>query len=187
MKNMHRCILLCSFLLLLSSSVQASVRGIDVTVSDVGGRLAYRGKTNADGTFSTDRIAPGNYVVQFNAKAASVAADEYAIVVGAGRHKVVAESVAGEKFVGGGVAMRLKAPAGTRISGQVAQGRADGRGLRIVNGRRYVLATVPMGSNLGPRWVEEGTPSHLHVVRYNIDTVRDLQDRGAGMARRRGR
>ena len=187
MKKMPRGVLLCSFLLLVASSVQAAISAMNVTVSDADGRLTYRGKTDADGTFSTGRIAPGNYVVQFNGKGGSVAAGEYAIVVGAGRHKVVAESVTGEKLVGGGVAMRLKAPAGTRISGQVAQGRADALGTRIVNGRRYVLAVASIGSNLGPRWVEEGAPSDLNVRRYNIDTIRELQDRGAGMAHRRGR
>ena len=187
MKKMRGGILLGSFLLLFASSVQADVGGIDVTVSDSEGRLGYRGKTTGDGTFSTGRIAPGNYVVQFKDADASVRDGEYAIVVGAGRNKVVAESVAGEKFVGGGVAMRVKAAAGTQISGQVAQGRADALGARIVNGRRYVLAAVPIGSNVGPRWVEEGTALPLNIVRYSLDSVRELQDRGSGMARRRGR
>lgn len=183
MKNIPR-ILFCSLLLLLPASVQASVSGMNVTVSDAAGQLVYRGTTNADGTFSTGRIARGNYVVQLNARGASVARGEYAIVIGAGKHKVVAESVAGEKFVGGGVAMRVRAAGGTRISGQVAQGGADAVRARIVDGRRYVLAYPPVGSNLGPRWIEEGTPSPFNTVRYSYDSVRDLQDRGAGIPRR---
>lgn len=185
MKNMSRGLLLCSFLLLLAASVQARVGGMDVTVSDSAGRLAYRGQTDADGTFSTGRIAPGKYVVQLNARDASVRDGEYAIVVGAGRHKVVADSVAGEKFVRGGVAMRVKAPGGTRISGQVAEGASAVLGRRIVDGRRYVLTVGLIGTNLGPRWVEEGTPAPYNIVRYSYDSVRDLQDRGAGMPRRR--
>ena len=187
MKKMLRGVLLGSFLLLLVPSVQASVRGMEVTVSDSEGRLAYRGTTRADGSFSTGHIAPGKYVVQFKSWDGSVAGDEYAVVVGAGRHKVVAESVAGEKFVGGGVAMRVKAAPGTRISGQVAQGAANALGVRIVDGRRYVLASGVVGTNLGPRWVEEGTPPPMNIVRYSLDSVRELQDRGSGMARRRGR
>lgn len=183
MKNIPR-ILFGSLLLLTAASVQGSVGGMDVTVSDAAGLLAYRGKTNADGTFSTARIKRGNYVVQLNARDESVRGGEYAVVVGAGRHKVVAESVAGEKFVRGGVAMRVKATGGTRISGQIAEDGSTALGTRIVNGRRYVLLGAPIGSNLGPRWVEEGTPSPFNVVRYSYDSVRDLQDRGAGIPRR---
>ena len=142
---------------------------------------------SADGTFATGPIAPGNYVVQFKGKDAANDDAAYAIVVGAGRHKVVAYSVRGDKFASGGIAMRVKAPAGTRISGQVAEGAANALGARFANGRRYVLAYAPIGSNVGPRWVEEGTPPSWNVVRYSNDTMRELQDRGAGMARRNGR
>ena len=44
----------------------------------------------------------------------------YAIVVSAGTKKVTAATLPGEKFAGGGVALRLVVGAGLNITGQVA-------------------------------------------------------------------
>ena len=151
---------------------------MDVIVVDAKSNLAYRGRLAADGSFSTGTLRPGNYVVQFNARG-GVPRENYAIVVGAGRNKVVAESVNGGKFADGGVAMRVKVPSGARIVGHVATGGAEAAGVKIINGRRYVLAFESIGSHLGARWVEEGTKSSRNIIYWDREAVQEMQDRGS--------
>jgi hypothetical protein len=175
------CTLLCGGLLFLAAAAAyGSAAGLDVTVSDGAGKLAYRGKTNADGVFTTGRLAPGNYVVQFNSKDARMKESDYAIVVAAGKQMVTAESVAGEKFTGGGVAMRVKVGSNLHITGQVASGGANALGVKVVNGKRYILVGAETGSNIGPHWVEEGVPAPGNLVRLRPEAVREIQERGNG-------
>jgi len=52
------------------------------------------------------------------------------LIVSAGKKKVSADAVAGEKFLAGGVAMKIEFDAASSIVGQVGAGRAlggDGR------------------------------------------------------------
>ena len=97
-----------------------------VTVSDAGGKAAFKGVTKTDGTFATANLTPGNYVVQFNATSGGMKGNHYAIVVAAGTKKVTADAVPGEKFSGGGVALRVVVGAGLNITGQVAP-ETDGK------------------------------------------------------------
>jgi hypothetical protein len=92
---------------------------MDVVVSDNGGKAAFKGATKTDGTFATPALKPGSYVVQFNTKNSAVKSGQYSIIVAAGPKKVVANAVAGERFLGGGVAMKVEAAAGASITGQV--------------------------------------------------------------------
>lgn len=165
-----------------ASLALAATPSINVTVADASGKVAYKGKTAANGTFSTGKLQPGNYVVQFNSDNAK---GDYAIVVSAGKKKVTADSVAGGKFAKGGVAMKVDNSAGVNISGQVAEAvkngestLADGTKVKVVNGKRYVWVSGGTGSNLGGRWVEEGTPEARNVGRLSTDSVRSIQDRG---------
>jgi len=91
-------------------------------VSDAGGKAAFKGITKSNGDFQTAKLAPGNYVVQFIAKSPAVKGGQYSIVVAAGKKKVVANAVAGEKFLAGGVAMKVEVGAGLNIAGQVVIG-----------------------------------------------------------------
>lgn len=111
---------LCLFLV-AGSVASAGVPSINVMVSDSTGKAAFKGATQADGGFATNKLQPGNYVVQFTAKNSSMKGP-YSIVVAAGKKKVVANAVAGEKFMGGGVAMRVEVGAGSNIIGQVWAG-----------------------------------------------------------------
>ena len=111
---------LCLFLV-AASFASAGVPPVNVTVSDSTGKAAFKGAIKADGGFSTGNLKPGNYVVQFTAKNASMKG-EYSIVVAAGKKKVVANAVAGEKFLGGGVAMKVEVGTGLNIIGQVWAG-----------------------------------------------------------------
>jgi hypothetical protein len=142
----------CAVVGLVASDAHGNVSGMDVTVSDAAGRPVYRGKTDAAGAFGTGRVAPGVYVVQLNAKKVALDRNDYGIFAAGGTHRVVADAVEGAKFASGGVAMRLKLKTATPIIGQVALGT------KIVDGTRYILMAPQTGSNIGPRWVEEGTP-----------------------------
>jgi hypothetical protein len=110
-------------LLLVAASVaNAGVPPMNVTVSDSTGKAAFKGVTKSEGDFATAKLQPGNYVVQFTSKNSSVKAGQYSIVVAAGKKKVVANAVAGEKFLGGGVAMKVEVGSGLNITGQVVTG-----------------------------------------------------------------
>lgn len=119
MKNLIRGTLL-SFALLAACMAYGGVSPINVTVSDAGGKASFKGVTNAKGTFATAKLKPGNYVVQFNSTSGTLRGNRYAIVVSAGMKKVAAAAVPGEKFAGGGVALRVVVGAGLNITGQVA-------------------------------------------------------------------
>ena len=179
MKNIFRNILFS--VLLVAASAAYAVPGIGVTVFDPAGKVAYKGKTAANGTFATRTLEPGNYVVQFNGKPKQD--NNYALVVSAGKQKVTADTVAGAQFGGGGVAMRVKVGQGLNITGQVFDAtNVAGTKMKIVNGRRYFWATSGLGTNLGPRWVEEGTADAYNMVRSSPDMLRDVQEAGGGWA-----
>jgi hypothetical protein len=124
-KNLIRGTLL-SFVLLAACMAYGGTPPLNVTVSDAGGKAAFKGVTNANGTFATANLKPGDYVVQFNATSGGMKGNRYAIVVSAGTKKVAAAAVPGEKFAGGGVALKLVVGAGLKITGQVAPA-ADGK------------------------------------------------------------
>jgi hypothetical protein len=150
---------------------------MDVTVSDATGHLTYKGKVDAEGAFTTDAMAPGNYVVQFDGK--GVSHGRYALVVSAGRQKVVADEVEGSKFTEGGVAMRLKVAENHKITGRVFSLLTSDGQVRIVKGRRYVWVPAGTGSNLGGSWEEEGiTAPARNVINIGVEGLRRFQDRG---------
>jgi hypothetical protein len=179
-KNVLGLFLCCALLAAAPAVARGNVAGIDVTISDAAGRLVYRGKTDGNGAFATARVAPGNYVVQFNARNVDAKRKDYAIFAAAGRHRVVADEVEGAKFTGGGVAMRLKVAPGTPIIGQVALGGVHALGTKIVNGRRYVLLAPETGTHIGPRWVEEGAASARSVSRVTVDETAMIKQEGSG-------
>jgi hypothetical protein len=119
MNNLIRGALL-SFALVAACLANGGVSPVNVTVSDAGGKAAFKGATNAAGTFATANLKPGNYVVQFNSTSGGMKGSLYAIVVSAGTKKFAAAAVPGEKFAGGGVALRVVVGAGLNITGQVA-------------------------------------------------------------------
>jgi hypothetical protein len=90
--------------------------------------------------------------VQFNSKSpTAVNGNRYALFISAGNKKVVADTVAGEKFGGGGVAMRIEVVSGLKITGQVTTGllvRLDPK-----TGQRLVWLRPQIGSNMPGRWV----------------------------------
>ena len=151
------------------------------TVFDSGGRVAFKGATNVDRTFVTGNLPPGKYVVQFNAKSVAMNGNQYLVVVSAGRKKVIADAVAGEKFAAGGIAMRVEVGSGLKITGQVASGQtivsSAGITVRIVDGKRYVWIGSDLGSNLGGHWEEEGMASAKNIKGISMADLRKIQDR----------
>jgi hypothetical protein len=102
-----------------ASVASAAVPLINVTVADSSGKAAFKGTTDGRGSFATGKLQPGSYVVYFNSKSAPKGS-KYALVISAGKNKVVANAVEAEKFAGGGVAMKIDVAAGLNITGQVA-------------------------------------------------------------------
>src|SRR5947209_4636455 len=111
MKNMTAMVLAALFF--ASASIAFAAPPIDVTVSDATGKVGFKGKTDSNGTFATGKLAPGDYVVQFNST--NVKGDQ-ALVVSAGSKKMSASSVTSGQFRGGGVAMRIEVGKGLNIS-----------------------------------------------------------------------
>ena len=171
MKNMLR-ITLLPLLILAVSMAYGAVPAMNVTVSDASGKAAFKGTTNANGTFATSNLKPGNYVVQFNSKGA--AKGSYAIVVSAGKKKVSAAAVPGEKFARGGVAMKVDVGAGLNITGQVA---AEGNGPIAKNGKKMVWIPPQLGSNMPGHWAEEGSADAVAAKNAGNISTEDVQRR----------
>lgn len=161
-----------------ASLASGAVPKMNVTVSDSSGKAAYKGATNAEGTFATGALKPGGYVVQFNAKSADVKGNNYALVVSAGMKKVVANGVNGDKFAAGGVAMRIQVESGLTITGQVA---SDLKSM-TKDGKKLVWIPKQLGSNLPGHWVEADSAEAKQAMTagsYSIKNIQDKQAQGA--------
>jgi hypothetical protein len=172
MKNMIRSAVV-SLLLIAACMAYGAVPTMSVTVSDAGGKAAFKGSTNAKGTFETAKLKPGNYVVQFNSTSGAVKGNNYAIVVSAGTKKVSAAGVPGEKFAKGGVALKVDVGAGLNIAGQVA---AEANGASK-NGKKMVWIAPQLGSNMPGHWVEEGSAEAVAAKTSGSMSTQDLQNR----------
>ena len=153
------------FLLVGAAIAWGGIPPVNVLVSDKGGKAAFKGATNTSGAFATSKLQPGNYVVQFNSSSAELKGKQYAIVVSAGSKKVSA-NVAGDKFAGGGVAMKVDVGAGLNITGQVAAQNGptskDGK-------KKMVWIPKQLGSNVAGHWVEEDSAEA--IVAKNAGTL----------------
>ena len=142
-----------------------------VSVSDESGNAAYKGATNASGTFATAKLKPGKYVVQLNSKSPAVKGNNYAVVVSAGSKKVAASAVPGEKFNGGGVALKVDVGNGLNITGQVAEESKTA----MKDGKKMVWIPPALGSNLPGRWVpEDSAEAKTSKTRTHMST-KDVQ------------
>lgn len=108
--------------------------------------------------------------MQFNAKS-SLKGDPFAIVVSADK-KVVADSMPTGKFLKGGVAMKVEVARKMTLTGQVSEAgaailattdpKSNGK-VNYINGKKYVWVLSELGSNVGGRWVEAGSPAARNV------------------------
>jgi len=167
-------------LLGIATTAYGGVPSMNVTVFDANGKIAFKGATSANATFAARNLQPGNYVVQFDTRSAAVKNNQYLLVVSAGKKKVIASDVPGEKFIAGGVAMRVDVP-GSEITGQVATEQAvaqgDGAKSRMIDGKRYLWVGVELGSNRGGHWMEEGSPPTRNVTVLSQEDIQKKQDR----------
>jgi len=169
-----------ALLLGIGAAAYGGVPPMEVTVFDASGKVAYQGATAADATFATPNLHPGNYVVQFNSKSAGVKNNHYLLVVSAGKKKVIADAVPGEKFTAGGVAMKVDVGSGLKIAGLIAReegGASNGSPhVMVKNGKRFAWVTAQTGSNLGGHWVEVGAGEDRHIYRLNSGEIQKIHD-----------
>jgi hypothetical protein len=173
MKKMIRMAFL-SLLCLGASMAYGAVPAVNVNVSDATGKAAYKGATNSTGVFATAKLKPGNYTVQFNSSNAGLKGKQYTLVVAAGNKKVSA-NVAGEKFSGGGVAMKVEVGAGLNITGQVAAQEAP----VSKGGKKMVWIPPALGSNMPGHWAEEDSAEAKTSKSRGImskDSIQKMQD-----------
>jgi hypothetical protein len=175
MKNILRSAALF-LLFVVASMAYGAVPPVNVTVSDASGKAAFKGSTNSSGAFATSKLKPGNYVVQLNSSSAGLKGHHYAVVVSAGKKKVAANAVAGEKFSGGGVALKVDVGSGLNITGQVA---AEEAGAVSKNGKKMVWIEPILGSHMPGHWVEEdsaeakASKSRLNMSRDSVQKVQE--------------
>lgn len=107
MKHLVRNCILYFVLGIASAAARDAVPPINVSVFDGGGKVVFKGVTNAAGRFETAKVKSGNYVVQFTSSDAGLKANRYTLVVSAGTAKVSANAITGPRFAGRGVAMKI--------------------------------------------------------------------------------
>ena len=175
--------LLCLFTA-VSFAFGATIPTMEVTVTNAAGKVAYKGRTSASGAYATGKLEPGNYVVQFDAKGKIAKGEKFALSAIAGKINISSDSVAGERIVNPGVAMRITVESSSQITGQVApagsvskQTAAAGSAkqynapTKIIKGKRYIWVTAYTGSTEGGHWAEEGSPEAMQAVsRYKGNT-----------------
>jgi hypothetical protein len=149
---------------------------MSVSISDESGKPAYKGVTDSNGVFSTATLKPANYVIQFNSTNSEVKGKTYFMVVSAGKRKVTADSVAGEKFTGAGVAMRIAVGGAQSITGQVT----DSSMVKVdKNGKRMVWVPKKLGSNLPAHWASEDSAEAKEARTQASYSMKNLQDKQA--------
>ena len=100
-----------------------STAGIEVlVVKDAGGSAVFKGKTGSGGSFATGTLEAGTYIVQFTSGSSALKGNQYSIAAVGGQKAVTASAVPGEKFGGGGVAMKVAVAANSKLTGQVVAG-----------------------------------------------------------------
>jgi hypothetical protein len=161
----------------MTSVAFGAVPSMNVTVSDSGGKAAFKGATDSKGAFATPKLQPGNYTVQFNSKSAPKGS-KYAMVVSAGKKKVTASAVLAEKLAAGGVAMKIDVGAGLNITGQVATENASSSNAPMGhNGKPMVWIPKKTGSNLSAHWAESDSAEAKEAMTSTSMSRQDLQNR----------
>ncbi|MEY2505193.1 MAG: hypothetical protein QOG27_1473 [Verrucomicrobiota bacterium] len=176
MKNIF-CNSVIALLLIVASMAYGAVPPISVSVTGADGKTAFKGTTNSTGAFSTTKLQPGNYVVQLSSTSPAVKGNHYAVVVGAGKKKVSASAVPGEKLAGAGVALKVDVGSGLNITGQVA---AEDKSAVNKSGKKMVWIPQAMGSHVPGHWVEEDSAeAKINKTRTTLskDSINKMQEK----------
>ncbi len=110
---------------LAASAWAGSMPEMQVKVTQAGGKVVYEGTTDSSGGFHTRPLAPGNYVVQFNAKSAPKGGPLSLVLDDTGKGPSVANGVSASKFARGGIAMKVEVgPKTMSLTGHLSHGAA---------------------------------------------------------------
>jgi len=182
MKHLIRTFLLTIVFFTVAAAF-GSVPSLKVTISDSAGKVAFKGATNSSGAFATKSLPAGNYVVQFNAIDSSLKGQALNFIVSAGKKKVTAEAIAGEKLLAGGVAMKVEVGANLNITGQASS--AINAKIDPKTGKKLVYIKPRTGSNLPGIWVPEDSPEAVearNLGELRTEDMRKWQDHGDASA-----
>ena len=160
---------------LAASTAYCAIPSINVLVADAGGKAAYKGATNAKGSFATGALKPGGYIVQFTS-ATAPKGGRYTLVISAGSKKVSAEGIASERLAGGGIAMKIDVGAGLNVTGQVVAQDKNSAPLGK-NGKPMVWIPKKLGSNLAPHWADSDSAEAREAQTQSSITRKDMQDK----------
>jgi hypothetical protein len=171
-----KCTSVVAFLLALTAVASAAVPTLNVNVADSSGKAAYKGATDSRGIFTSPKLAPGNYAVQFTSNSAPKGG-HYTLVVVAGTKKTSASAVTAEKLAAGGVAMKIEVKGNVSIQGQVS---AEDKATRIGrNGQLMVWIPKKVSSNLPAHWAESDSAEAKEVMSSTSYSQKNLQDGAA--------
>jgi hypothetical protein len=147
---------------------------INVTVLSSSGKTTFKGATNANGSFASGKLEPGEYVVQFNSKNAPKTG-RYALIASAGKEKVVANGIPGEKLVAG-VAVTIRVGSGLNVTAQIT---AEDKNSAPIgrNGKLMVWIPKRIGSNLAPHWAESDSAEAKEVMASTSYSLKNMQNK----------
>jgi len=162
--------LFCGAAVICSGAIPAT----NVTVLEMGGKTVFKGATNANGVFATGKLKPGDYVVQFNSKSAPKQS-RYALIASAGKEKVVANGIPGEKLLGG-VAVTISVGPGLNVTAQVT---AEDKNSAPIghNGKLMVWIPKRIGSNLAAHWAESDSAEAKEVMASSSYSLKNMQNK----------
>ena len=204
MKIPLRSFLVVATLALAPTAQSANVAGLDVFVKK-DGQPIFRGKTDAAGSFASGNLEPGVYSVEFRApKSLSLRDQTVAISVSKGKG-APQQSTTDGKHMQGGVAMNVELPKAGKLTGHITSKGgvvAERTGpvppgyekvkanVKVINGKRHVWVPAPIGSNMGGKWVEEGTEgAALNTSNKKGDdamVLQHIQDQASNVGQRGG-
>jgi tRNA threonylcarbamoyladenosine modification (KEOPS) complex Pcc1 subunit len=198
MKNsLHNTLLILSAFVV--SAASANVGGLDITVKK-GGKAVFKGKTDTTGSFATGALEPGSYNVEVRSPASmDLKGQKLAITVTAGKSAPM-QSTANGAHLRGGVAVSVDTNKTASLRGQVthAGGMVEQKApegyekvranVKVINGKRHVWVPAPIGSNMGGRWVEEGTEgavlSTSNKKGGDAEVMQKIQDQSSNVGQR---
>ena len=169
-KNICNSIVTVVALAAACSVTGATVSGIDVIVKK-DGKTVSRARTDAGGKFATGNLEPGAYNVEFRGPStADLKGQQLSISVTAGKQPPRQAKASG-KHLSGGVAINVDVTKPSKLTGSITPGGAAvaentkvpagyervKANVKVMNGKRHVWVPGPIGSNMGGRWVEEGS------------------------------
>jgi hypothetical protein len=151
-----------------------AIPSINVTVLESSGKTIFKGATDAKGVFAAGALKPGEYVVQFNSKSAPKTS-RYALIASAGKEKVMANGIPGEKLVAG-VAVTIRVGPGLSLSGQVT---AEDKNSAPIgrNGKLMVWIPKRIGSNLAAHWAESDSGEAKEVMASTSYSMKNMQNK----------